>query len=80
MKMEEYQAIEETHEIKILRNFFEAHQSKGYTVSQLLIYVQAFMPETSSIKLHRALEILYHQEKLERKKSGHHFRYKIKKK
>lgn len=55
MTMEEYQAIEETHEIKILRNFFEAHQSKGYTVSQLLIYVQAFMPETSSIKLHRAL-------------------------
>ncbi|MCL4323550.1 MAG: hypothetical protein M1498_03810 [Candidatus Thermoplasmatota archaeon] len=80
MTMEEYQAMEETQEMTIIRDFFETHQLKGYTVSQLLLYIQAILPETTSMELHKITEILYHQHVLERKKSGHHYRYRTKKK
>ena len=79
MTMEEYQALGESQEVNLIKNFFQSHQAKGYTVNQLLIYIQAYVPEISSLKLHKTMEILFHQHVLERKKSGHHFRYRLKK-
>ena len=79
MATEGYETMEETPEINLLKDFFRVNPSKGYTVNQILLYIQGTFPEITPMQLHRCLEILYYRHVLERKKSGHHFRYKLKK-